>query len=447
MPHWGRPPGGSSGVGRYYEGAGDDVYRFQELGSEDEKDGVILDQAFQPALNGRNINPDELYFNDMDIRAWEKRASALGEPMHGPGYRGYHEEYFGGADEPTDSAESEEILFQRVLDKIRLARAAGNTDVSLSTEELDAYQSRLYGARASAVRPEPQSRPTNASLPHDAASIMSYEAPGKHGSSSRSRKSQQRSSLFGSKPKKEKQHSSHKRTSTQSTAESHTSPPGFVVPGPGGQSVYAPINAYEGPLARKQESLRPASHSASDTSHHMGSFSQYASPRNMLGSFPESVVDYRPSTPPRQGREMSSRQAAYEAELPPGSRTRSSSIQSRLVPFPVEPYQYHNFSASSSSSPTSPQPQYSRRVSSGPSEASYASVPRRVPAPTPAPAPIPLQRVSNAGVGQGAHSDAVLATLATSSATPAQSQETTKSSGGGHGGERRRKSGKSRKKG
>jgi hypothetical protein len=167
----------------------------------------------------------------------------------------------------------------------------------------------------------------------------------------------------------------------------------------------------------------------------------------MLGSFPESVVDYRPSTPPRQGREMSSRQAAYEAELPPGSRTRSSSIQSRLVPFPVEPYQYHNFSASSSSSPTSPQPQYSRRVSSGPSEASYASVPRRVPAPTPAPASIPLQRVSNAGVSQGAHSDPVLATVATSSATPAQSQETTKSSGGGHGGERRRKSGKSRKKG
>lgn len=397
--------------------------------------------------NGRNINPDEVYFNDVHIRAWEQRGSAFAEPMHGPGSRGYDEEHFGGAGETTDSAKFEEMLFRRVLDKIRVARAARNTEVSLSTEELDAYQSRLYGARASAVRPEPQSRPTSASLPHDAASIMSYETPGNRGSSSRSKKNHQRSSLFGSKSKKEKQHSSHKRTCTQSTAESHASPPGFVIPGPDGQAMYAPINAYEGPLVHEQEPLRPASHTASNTSHHMGMHSQYASPRNMLGSFPESVVDYRPSTPPQQGSEMPPRQATNEAELPLGSHTRSSSIQSRLVPFPVEPYQYHNFSLSSSSSPTSPQPQYSRRVSSGPSEASYAPVPRRVPVPTPAPTSIPLQRTSNAGVSQGAHSDAVLTTQATSSATTGQYQEPTRSSGGGHGGERRRKGGKSRKNG
>jgi hypothetical protein len=67
MPHWGRPPGGSSGVGRYYEGM-EDVHRFQEVRSAEENNGVLSNQAFQPALNGKNINPDELYFNDMDIR-------------------------------------------------------------------------------------------------------------------------------------------------------------------------------------------------------------------------------------------------------------------------------------------------------------------------------------------------------------------------------------------
>ncbi|CAN9155063.1 unnamed protein product [Alternaria alternata] len=362
---------------------------FQELDSEDEKGGVELSQAFQPALNGKSINPDELYFNDMDIRAWERRTSALGEAAYRPDHQ---DGYLDDMGNNVNSAEHEEVLFRRVLDKIRIARAAGNTDVSLSPEELDAYHSRLYGPRSTAVRPEPQSRPSNTSS-HDAASMISVDTTSKHGSSSRSKKNQQRSSIFGSKSKKEKS-SSHKRTST---TDSRASPPGFVIPGPDGQPMYAPINAYQGNLDRENGSLlSPASRSASDTSHHTPPLSHASFSRDMLGAFPESEYDYRPATPPRQGRSISSRQAAYEADLPQGTRTRSSSIQSAgLVPFPVEPYQYHTFSPASSSSTASPQPQYTRRVSSGVSEASYTSVPRRVP--VPAPASVTLQRAAPAG--------------------------------------------------
>jgi hypothetical protein len=272
--------------------------------------------------------------------------------------------------------------------------------------------------------------------------MISVDTTSKHGTSSRSKKSQQRSSIFGSKSKKEKS-SSHKRTST---ADSRAPPPGFVIPGPDGQPVYAPINAYQGSLDREREPLRPASRSASDTSHHVSPPSHASFSRDMLGAFPESEYDYRPNTPPRQGRSISSRQAAYEADLPHGTRTRSSSIQSAgLVPFPVEPYQYHTFSPASSSSPTSPQPQYTRRVSSGVSEASYTSVPRRVP--VPAAASVPLQRAPPVAGSHVSQSDPAQTPQASSSATPAQVQETTRGSSGGHGGERRRKSGKSRKKG
>ncbi|KAF1838709.1 hypothetical protein BDW02DRAFT_488487 [Decorospora gaudefroyi] len=380
----------------------------------------------------------------MDIRAWEGRASALDGTTYRPEH-GYQEEevHYDESGEIMTLAEYEELLFRRVLDKIRIARAAGSADVQLSPEELDAYQSRMYGTRAPAARPQPQSRPSSASIPNDAASIVSVNATTKAGSSSRSKKSQQRSSLFSSKPKKEKP-SSRKQTSNMPLAESHAPPPGFVVPGPDGQPMYAPINAYQGSLFREPDHLHPDSRSASDTSHHNPSPPRVSPPRDMLGAFPGSEYAYRPSTPPRQGRPVSARQAAYERDLPPVSRTRSSSIQSaRLIPFPVEPYQYHAFSPPSSSSPTSPPPQYARRVSTAPSEASYTSMPRRVPVPVPAPAPVPLQRTTT-GLGiQGGRSDPVLATQASGFTVPTQSQETTKATGSG---ERKRKGGKSKKK-
>ena len=425
------------------------MHTFQELDSDDEKNGVALGQGFQPPLHSTNLNDDELYFNDMDIRAWERRSAAFDDGAHGP-YHGYQDEdegYYEDSGELINHADHEEMLFQRVLDKIRIARAAGNVDVQLSPEELEAYQSKLHGGRTPAARSPQSSRPATTAFANDNASVASVSSSSKHGHSSRSKKPQ-RSSIFASKPKKDKEKpSSRKRTSTM-TSVSPQAPPGFVVPGPDGQPMYAPINAYQGSLLRDPgPAPAPGSRSVSGNSYQVPAQPSTHVPVDIVGAFPGSEQIYRPASPPVQSRKVSSRQLAYEREHQPVTRSRSPSIHSaaRMVPFPVEPYQYHAFSPASAS-PTSPPPQYARRVSSGPSEASYASVPRRVPVPVsvPTPAPVPLPRAMPVVDAQYGQYDPTLAALASGSAAAnvaGQGQGVSKGSVGKDG-ERRRKSGK-----
>ncbi|KAF1845955.1 uncharacterized protein K460DRAFT_286341 [Cucurbitaria berberidis CBS 394.84] len=452
MPRWGRPPGAATGVGRYFEGVEDDVHRFQELDTDDEKNGVLLDRGFQQVSSSNNANPDELYFSDMDIKAWERRATTFDETAYAPNY-GYQEEdeddeedegYYDDTGESMTHAEYEEMLFRRVLDKIRVARAAGHADVQLNPDEVEAYQAKLYGARAPAGRPQPRPRPSSPLVVNDAASVVTTSKSGNPASgSSRSKKSQPRTSLFASKPKKEKP-SGRKRTSPMSSPSS-LGPPGFVVPGPEGQPIYAPINAYQGNLVRDAgPAPRPTSRSASQTP----TPPRATPPREVLGAFPGSEHSYRPATPPRQGRHTASRQPMQRQEFPPMSGARSSSIQSAgVVPFPIEPYQYHAFSPPSSS-PPSPQSQYARRVSSGLSEASYTVMPRRVP--VPAPSPVPLQRTAPATGVQGSYFDPALTTQASGSRTVVSAlgddQGAAKAIGNAKDGERRRKGGRTKKK-
>jgi hypothetical protein len=450
-------------VGRYFEGVEDDVYRFQELDSDDEKNGVLLEHGSQQVPAGKLLHPDELYFNDMDIRAWERRASALNGMPYETG-RDLPEEdegYYDDAGEMVSHAEYEELLFRRVLDKIRVARAADNPDVQLSPEELEAYQSRLHGARTPAARPQPNSRPTRSPVSDDNASMFSDNINGRYdltsSSKSKSKKSQQRTSLFSSKPKKEKPIGRKRAASNVPGDASHVAP-GFVVPGADGQRMYTPINAYQGSLSRDQEPL-----SYSESRSVSGSSQIYHAPprvtpprelaREIPGAFPgmfsSPTQAHRPATPPRQGRPAIFTQPTQE---PAASRTRSSSIHSaNLVPFPVEPYQYHSFSPSSSSSQPSPQLQYTRRPSAPPSEASYTSMPRRVPVPVQHAAASsthfdpPLHQASYPGAGitdTGAPQGAAVIEVMPQP-VPVQ---TAKAGGSGKDGERRRKSGKSKKK-
>lgn len=434
-------------MGRYYEGMDEHALKYQELDTDDEKNGVLLDQDFQPGLGGGNFNPDELYFNDMDIGAWERRASAFDGTAYGPdfGDQEEDEDYYDDAGEIITHAEYEEMLFRRVIDKIRVARAAGNADVELSSEEIEAYQSKLHGTKAPAARPQPRSRHSSASIVNDAASVITTGRSGNAAASSSRAKKSQRTSFFGSKSKKEKP-SSRKRTSTASSVSSQV-PPGFVVPGPDGQPVYTPINAYQGNLVRDPGySSQPTSHTALHTDHQAAAATppRVTPPRDVLGAFPGSEHMYRPASPPRHGRQASSRQHTQGQELPPVGRTRSSSIQSaRLVPFPIEPYQYHSFSPSSSS-PTSPQAQYTRRVSSGLSEASYTAMPRRVP--VPAPAPVQVQRAVPGPSVYDSQPDplpttqaSVLMTGVTATGEAQEAQDAVRFSSNGKDGERKRK--------
>jgi hypothetical protein len=462
MPPWGRPPGATD-VGRYYEGTEEDVHRFQELDSEDEKNGVLLNQGAQQASNGKHLSLDELYFDDMDIRAWERRASGINGMPYGPGYDLQEEDegYYNEAGEPVSHAEYEELLFRRVLDKIRIARATNDPDVQLSPEELRAYQSKLHGERSPAARSRRDSRPTRSPILDNNASILSDNHISRHdqpsSSKSKSKKSQPRTSLFSSKPKKENP-SGRKRADSNVSSGASQVAPGFVVPGPDGQRIYTPINSYQGSLVANREPLpHSQSHSASGSGQ-----TYYPPPRSPLpsevgrevpGAFPgvyaSPTQPYRPSTPPRQARPATSRQPTQE---PAGSRTRSSSIQSaNLVPFPIEPYQYQSFSPSSSSSQPSPQLQYTRRPSAPASEASYTSMSRRVPVPAQYVAPAsthfdpPPPPASYAGSGymypgeyQGA---AAIEVIPEPMLAPAP-----KVSSSGKDGERKRKSGKTKKR-
>jgi hypothetical protein len=448
-------------VGRYFEGTEDDVYRFQELNSDDEKNGLSLDHG--QLSNGRQLhNPDDLYFNDMDIRAWEQRASALDGSPYDLGYdvQEGDEGYYDDAGEAVSRAEYEELLFTRVLDKIRVARAVGNPDVQLSPEELEAYQTRLYGARSPAARSQPKSRSASSPLIDDTASVLSVNTgrPGHSSSSkSKSKKSEPRTSLFSSKPKKEKRSERKRAVSNVSSGSSQVAP-GFVIPGPDGQRIYTPINAYQGNLARDPDPRsQPNSRSFSGSSQTYGGYAHSVAPSDIardipgsfLGKFANHAPSHRSASPPRQGRPTSTQQPTQE---PSGSRVRSPSIQSaNLVPFPIEPYQYHNFSPSSSSSQPSPQLQYTRRPSAPPSEASYTSMPRRVPVPSQAAAPMsspfdasPTQAYyPGLGLSESAgHQD-----VAAVEVIPEPiSVQPVKASGSGRDGERRRKGGKSKKK-
>jgi hypothetical protein len=353
---------------------GEDIYRFQDVGSDTETTGVNVEHGHQQASNGKQLlKKDDLYFNDMDIRAWERRTAALGGASSSRNDRDYQEDegYYDDSGGPMSAAEYEEMLFQRVLDKIRLARAA---DVP------DAYQSKLHGTRSPAARP---SRSSRSSPINDTMSVANASTTSKKGSSnSRSKRDQQRASMFSSKSKKEKEKPSSRKRAPPNI--SSAPPPGFMIPGPDGQPIYTPINAYQGsmvrdPIAPPQPTSRAVSNSEQPA------MPTHRALTDMPGAFPGALPTsphlYRPTTPLEishpSPRDLAPAFDDLGISTQPNSKPSSKSSKSKMAP--VEPYQYHNFS-SSSSAQSSPKPKYTHRVSSA--ESSYTAMPRRVPVPS-----------------------------------------------------------------
>lgn len=368
------------------------MYKFQELDSDDEKNGVTLDHGLQQVPGGQRLNPDELYFNDMNIQAWERRASALGTATHRPDYDFQEEDegYFDDAGEAISAAEYEELLFQRVLDKIRIARAAGNPDVQLSPEEIEAYQNKLHGEQAPAVRSK-HKRHSKRSPQNDTASVISSSS-NHHASSSKPKKKKERTSLFSSKPKKEKPTSRKRAPSNVSSGDNQVAP-GFVIPGPDGQPLYTPINPYQGNLARDpqpqpQHYTHPPPNPYYGGYDHMGGYASRQVSHEVPGAFPGQFSPYYYGYQPDPYSPHNHAVPPAYDHAPPEQQPSPPAEPPKLIPFPVEPYQYHQFEAAeSSSSQASPTLQYVRRPSAPPSEASYTSMPRRVPVPATRTAP------------------------------------------------------------
>jgi hypothetical protein len=485
-------------VGKYLE-AEEDVYRFQEVEGGDENNGALLDQGYNTVSNVSNgkqpLNPDELYFNDMDIRAWERRATeqdglAYGDDYdHGYGYA-EDEGYYEDAGNMMSPAEYEDLLFERTLDKIRLARVTGEADVSLTPKELEVYQHRMWRQRAPAARPQARVMPHSAPAIHPATAPSSTGTPGS--SSPRSKKNQRRSSLFGSKDKSKKEKSGNRARATSNSTEPPIpqAPPGFLVPGPNGQPMFAPINTYQSNNGRDPRQpgspLRPGSRPVSKGNERhapvkgkymdspKGARQVHTPPQSPLrltttssdmpGAFPGSPVSYRMPTPPltaRPGSSSSRLSAPDHADLraSSGGRSSSSTVQQppKLVPFPVTDYKHHNtepfqYQAAGHLAQSPVPSQYARRVASA--EAPYATMPRRVPVPgqhttgrqgiqsSYSDFAIPMVDVNEDGAHPISHTDDSGSSVQTGKSTGKQGS----GSGGGKEGERRRRSGRSRRK-
>lgn len=407
--------------------AAEDVYRYQEIDSEDEKGGVTIDSGYRDVSNRGQFNPDELYFNDMDLRVWERRTAAADGVMYGDDSFEEDEGYYDETGSVTASTiEYEEQMFQAVLSKIRQARSTGGSGVQLTPEELEIYQSRVMRPRVPAAHPpqeqHPQSsrsRPSSVPVQTTLDSIInmaSNAAPpapvaGSTTGSTRSSKEKRRSSIFGSRPKKEKEkekdksNSSRKRSDSNATESVYHPPPGFVVPGQDGHQSFAPINSHpprrpREPAAQPSVPTRPHSRSTSMYSRQATVSTRTTPPRDIPGAFPGSPQRYTReyTTPVQQPRPPSSHSSSVsdyiERQSPPNPRSRPSSMQEppvTLVPFPVAPYQHHSAEpyqyhvpgqpAPSPYPPPIPQPQYTRQLS-GHSESSHTAMPRRVPVPS-----------------------------------------------------------------
>ncbi|KAF2876301.1 hypothetical protein BDV95DRAFT_483870 [Massariosphaeria phaeospora] len=374
----------------------------------------------------------------MDLRAWQRRTAEMDGMAYGDDYsyqedEGYYDDATGAT---MSAADYDDLLFQRVLDKIRIARATGDPELQLTTDELEAYQARLLGVRAPAVRPEPlRARPVSAPIMNGVANNTivntSTSTGGSVSGSTRSKKSQRRPSIFAPRPKREKEKTSSTKHPQSNVSDATNQPPGFVVPGPGGQPMYAPINAYQGRMARDSpvrssgSPSRPSSRSASLSGRQAPTPPRITPPRDVPGTFPSGSPQMyhrevtpplryrRDVTPPRQDRppSSSSRHSTGDNIAPSQGRSRSSSVQqpTKLVPFPVtdyqhysaEPYQYHTPVHSAPSQPSSSSPQYARRVGSGPADGNRMGMPRRV--------PVPVQRATaSLSSPQSSHSDSTL---------------------------------------
>ncbi|KAF1971503.1 hypothetical protein BU23DRAFT_581615 [Bimuria novae-zelandiae CBS 107.79] len=428
----------------------------------------------------------------MDIRTWEQRAAEQDGLAYGEDYgHGYLEDegYYEDAGHGLPLAEYEELVFQRTLDKIRYARATGEADVSLTPEELDVYQNRLWRQRAPAARPPARARPFSAPVVHShtgAPAATTSSNISTQGSSSPRKKDKRRSSIFGGKGKKEKSGNRARATSNATESSIQQAPPGFRVPGPNGQTMFTPINGYQEYVGRDTRSaqpgspLRPASrHSSHGQERHVPTGGnkagdpraprqaktppRIATSRDIPGAFPSSPVSLRMPTPPQTARPGSSSsristQDYADMQGSSGGRSRSSTIQQppNLALFPVteykhhkaEPFQYQS-AGQLAQSPT--QPQYARRVGSA---ESHTSVPRRV--------PVPVQHAGMQGI-QGSYSDPAIShaepttemreddgpgieAAHDSRSTAPSGKSAEKQGSGGKDGERRRKGGRSRRK-
>ena len=346
MPPWGRPSGAWPGKRRKewerQTRQWEEQRRFEELESDsDDGQGVGLNDSFIS---------DDLNFTGADLSPYLKDRR--------------HYEYSDNSDDSYDRVElddrtgaamqvalrdKEEWLVQMALERIRRAQLMGKTAVKLSQDEIDALERKRQMDEAKAKKPA--TRP---------------KASDKRQSSGRSSSSLK--TVLPIAGRRKSRSSLTRHTEDDKASYPPNLPPGFVVAGPDGKTIYAPIGYEPATGPSSGSSSRPGSRSTS--SHSLSqqtpplSQPQYRSQQKRYFSVPE---QHLPSSTSRTRTPPSPRPQQADTSWTSRSRSASSS-----QPYPLDPLQYQTHSPPLPQIPA--QHFKNRRNVSGPSEFHYPYV-------------------------------------------------------------------------
>ena len=243
MPPWGRPSGGRKGKGRRQserqQREWDDIRRFEELDSgSDDAQGV-----------GLGFAGDELHFTGADIgRGSHDMKDFRYSDDSGDSDSGVGDDEHSGATMQLALRDKEEVLVQRAMERIRRAQLLGKTNVKLTPPERDALARRMQKDQAKSTRP-----------------VSRTKVSGGRRDSGRSSSSQ--SGVAPIAGRRKSRSSLTNRNEREVGSSGQPIAPGFVVAGPDGRPVYAPIGYYPpSPGSPYGSSSQPSSRTGSSHS-------------------------------------------------------------------------------------------------------------------------------------------------------------------------------------
>ena len=309
-PLWGRLSGARpekrrGGSGRQAQQWEEDR-RFEEIDSdEDDGQGVGLDGPFVS---------DELHFTGADMGRRSRRRQVYDDGVSSESSGDdYGSDHGLGGTMQIALRDKEELLVQKALERIHRAQMLGRTNVKLTQPEIDALERKRRKDEAESAGRKPETKKADR-----------RRSSGQSRDTSREQKSsRKRSKGYFSTHESESSSSSRKAT-----------PPGILVPGPGGMAAYSPLGFYPPTTAPQGESSRSGSRSASSYSLAQASppLPRAHKQRYSLGPDPAP-----PSPAPRSPQSL--RRLPDDPNWIP--RTRSSSSVSRQ---PYSPNQYQSHS-------------------------------------------------------------------------------------------------------
>ena len=309
-PLWGRPSGARPGKRRNRSDRQtqqwEEERRFEEIDSdEDDGHGVGLDGVFVS---------DELHFTGADLGRRSLRRQVYDDRTSSESSGDdFSSDHGAGGTMQIALRDKEDLLVQKALDRIHRAQMLGRKNVKLTQPEIDALERKRKKDEA-------------------------VSAPRKSETGNTDRRQRNSQSRDASREQKSSRRKSKGYFSTydgeSSSSSRRATPPGILVPGPGGIPAYSPLGFYPPTTAPQDGSTRSGSRSAS--SHNLA-HSSPPLPRAHKKRYSAGLDAAQPLIAPRSP--QSSRRLPDDPNWIP--RPRSSSSVSNQ-PYPPDHYQTYS---------------------------------------------------------------------------------------------------------